>query len=89
MDRITRKSVDRAFELFCKHIPAPEGKRWVLEANRPGDGRIRYCLGMSSGDPNFYHTDSYLGRSWSGSAEAFEALTCMWRTAEYLSGQKG
>jgi len=88
MAAITRKQVDRQFELFCQHVPAPDGLQWALEANSPGDGVTRYRLGTTTGAPRWIGAHGPIDPGvWRGSREAYEALHAMWRTAQYLNGR--
>ncbi len=81
----TKKNVQGVFEQFCKLVPAPEGHRWVLQEK---DGNLEPwqlfsedTTGKGLGDP--------LGLGpWNSNGEAWEALRCMMRLAEYL-GPKG
>lgn len=87
MAAITRKMVDRQFELFCKTVPAPEGMRWALDAHSPGDGKTRYRLyTVNAANPHggVSHGPLCLD-AWLGSAAAFDGLHNMRCLADYLN----
>lgn len=86
MSGITRKHLDSVFELFCKQVPAPDGGKWVLVVNSPGDGKTRFGLFAQPAGES-YLTEPLGCMYWLGRTEAYHTLVAMTRVAEYLKSQ--
>lgn len=87
---ITKKQVEAAFKRFATTFPAPNGQRWILESNNPGDGKRRY--GVYSVNIDQAKGSAYFqplaGTNWGSSREAHDALHTMCRAVSYLNWLK-
>lgn len=79
--RITKRDVKSAFKVLAERLPKVAGHSYELEMHSPGDGMVRYRVGMVSKD-SYSVTTFPLSSSWMmGASQAYDSI---WQAVHLL-----